>query len=479
MTDDGAPGADEPAARQDPAPVAGADVAPAARSGRAAGRLLRGGLLAAAVAAVVGLDTGAVPLPASSPKAVVRPLAAAASSTPPADLAAAKARETAIRQTLGAASTALAAGDADGAAALVAPGRSATARTLRTMATNLHALPSTDVELVWSGSWTAPSSGSETDSVVANAVLSTFVRGYDTAPGAAYVSIGMERSGDRWLMTTWQWGTADEPPPWAVPGLTVVAKPHVLVVGQAKNAGVTRRLASRAEAAVVDAGRLWKIPGWNGKAVLFAVTDTEFLAAWFGAGQAGPGQDRSNWFNVRTTARADGPADPVGFRSVLATDYLLRDSRLTRADLRYMFTILAMQATSDGLLPAWLYRGSADYAAWRAQGATDGLETLRSRGLRDRTWTALRRGTWRPQLTDSQATFGEGKDAKVDNDWDSAFLTATYIADTFGEGALRGLLVDIGGGAATDVALRTRLKMNQEQLTVKVRAWARATAARA
>ena len=122
---------------------------------------------------------------------------------------------------------------------------------------------------------------------------------------------------------------------------------------------------------------------------------------------------------------------------------------------------------------------SADYTAWRAQGPTDALETLRNRGLQDRTWRALSRGTWKPQLTDSQETFAEGSDAKVDNDWDSAFLTATYIADEFGEGALRALAVDITAGAGTDQALRTHLRMTQDQLSAKVRRYARTLAARA
>ena len=175
----------------------------------------------------------------------------------------------------------------------------------------------------------------------------------------------------------------------------------------------------------------------------------------------------------------DGTSTATGFRTVLGSNFLLRDNRITRSDLRYMFTILAMRGSSDQLLPAWLYYGSADYTAWRAQGRTDALETLRARGLDDRTWTALQRRTWRPQLTDSQNTFAEGSKAKIANDWDSAFFTVTYIADTYGEKTLTALLVDIGSGTATDTALRKHLRLTQDQLTAKVRAYARPLAARA
>ena len=272
---------------------------------------------------------------------------------------------------------------------------------------------------------------------------------------------------------------AEAPPPWTIPGLQAVTKPHVVVIGQAKNAGVNARLASRAEAAAVDARSLWKVPGWNGRAVLVATTDTGYLDTWFGTGKAGPGQPSADRFNAYVTTPGDGTSTATGFRTVLGTDFLLRDNRATRSDLRYMFTILAMQSSSDDLLPAWLYYGSADYTAWRAQGRTDPLETLRARGLADGTWSALRRRTWRPQLTDSQSTFAEGSKAKIANDWDSAFFTVAYIVDTYGEKTLTGLLVDIGSGTATDAALRTRLHLTQDQLTAKVRAYARPLAARA
>jgi hypothetical protein len=440
--------------------------------------VLGGGLLVAALAAVVTLDTGVVALPGSTVKPVSRS-GATASAAPTYDAAADAARQTAVRTTLTGLGKALAGGDRAAAAALVDPAYAATGKTVGVMVENLHAMPSTEVSLDWAGIWTPDGTTSPNDAVMAHATLRTFVRGYDLAPGGVYVDIGLRRSGATWLVTSWRWSTPDAPPPWTVPGLKAVTKPHVVVIGQAKNAAVNARLAARAEAAVVDARRLWTVPGWNGKAVLVATTDTDYLDTWFGVGKAGPGQPNANRFNAFVTTPGDGTSTGTGFRTVLGTNFLLRDNRVTRSDLRSMFTILAMRSSSDDLLPAWLYYGSADYTAWRAQGPTDALETLRARGLDDRTWSALRRGTWRPQLTDSQTTFAEGSKAKIANDWDSAFFSVTYIADTYGEKTLTALLGDIASGTATDAALRKRLRLTQDQLTAKVRAYARPIAARA
>ena len=474
MTHDGAPGADDATATPPdvPAPTPGG-------AGRTGGRVLRGALLVASLAAVVGLDTGVVPLPASTAKPVVRTVAGGASAAPKYDAAADAARQKALRTTLTALGAALAGGNGTAAGALVDPAYAATGKALGVLAKNLHALPSTDVSLEWAGVWTPDGTTSPNDAVVAHALVKTFVRGYDLAPGGDHVDVGMRRHGTQWLVTSWTWSKAEAPPPWTIPGLQAVTKPHVVVIGQAKNAGVNARLASRAEAAAVDARSLWKVPGWNGRAVLVATTDTGYLDTWFGTGKAGPGQPSADRFNAYVTTPGDGTSTATGFRTVLGTDFLLRDNRATRSDLRYMFTILAMQSSSDDLLPAWLYYGSADYTAWRAQGRTDPLETLRARGLADGTWSALRRRTWRPQLTDSQSTFAEGSKAKIANDWDSAFFTVAYIVDTYGEKTLTGLLVDIGSGTATDAALRTRLHLTQDQLTAKVRAYARPLAARA
>ncbi|WP_158220285.1 hypothetical protein [Kineosporia sp. A_224] len=461
------------------APVA---EAPGRRAARLRGRAVGAGLLAAALGAVVALDTGVVPLPLSTPKPVVQQ--AARPGVPAATAAADAAREKAVRVTVTALDAALAADDVAAFGRLVDPQDAAAAKRLRRLARNLTALPAVTAGLDWDGSWGVDVSGGQAPDaatrIVAHAHLRTTFTGYDTGATPVAVDVGLHKVADRWLVTSWERRfLSAEPDPWDVDvDLAAVAKPHVLVVGMAKNARANARLASRAEAAIVDTRKVWTDPAWNGKAVVVALTDEAYLDTWFGAGLAGPGQKHADYFSTFVTEDALAASPRTGMRVVVATDFLLRDTRATRADLRYAFTVMSFRTGDTDAIPAWLYNGAADYTSWRPATGKDAVEAARRRGLYDPTWAGLRAGTWKPRFTKDRDAFGEGSDARVAADWDSAFLTATYVADTFGEARLRELVAATAAEPRTDTAVKKVLKMTMPQLSANVARYARRLAAR-
>ncbi len=457
--------------------------APGRRAARLRGRAVGAGLLAAALGAVVALDTGVVPLPLSTPRPVAQQ--AARPGVPAATAAADAAREKAVRVTVTALDAALGADDVAAFGRLVDPQDAAAARRLRRLAGNLAALPATTAGLEWDGSWGVDVSGGRpadaATRIVAHAHLRTSFTGYDTGGTPVAVDVGLHKVADRWLVTSWaRRFVSEQPDPWDVDvDLAAVAKPHVLVVGMAKNARANARLASRAEAAIVDTRKVWTDPAWNGKAVVFALTDTDYLDTWFGAGLAGPGQEHANYFNTFVTEDVLSAPRRTGMRVVVATDFLLRDTKGTRADLRYAFTVMSFRTGETDWIPAWLYNGAADYTSWRPGTGEDALETARRRGLYDSTWAGLRAGTWKPRFTKNRDDFAEGSDARLEADWDSAFLTATYVADTFGEARLRALVAATATEPRTEIAVKKVLKMTMPQLSANVRRYARRLAARA
>jgi hypothetical protein len=468
--------------------VAVRDGPPARQWRRWRGRLAGLAAVASAGCAVLGLDTGLVPLPASTP----RPVVAAAGSATPSQRAvdAWDARFKAITATFATMTAGLTTGDAARFLSVVDPERPAVAEQLAQVFANLRLLPDAEYAVTWEAGWGLdPAAAGRPDpgkAVVAHALVGTRLIGWDAGPGLDFQDVGLRRLGDRWVVTSWSTPVDRPASPWSVgEDLVVVTKPHVLLIGEARNGRANARLATRLEAAAKDVRGLWTTDTWDGRAVAVAMRSSAFLDTWFTPGKALPGGDESAWFNVGPRVGADNGYVGHGTRAVLATDFLLRDSSTTRADLRYLLTLdafvtVTVTVTGDGVA-AWLLYGAAGYAASRPPLGKDLTASLARRPPYGSTVEEITAGSWTPSLPVYGSGFAEGDEADAEADWDSSFLAALYVVDTRGEMALQQLVLAAGGAGGEDgekAALRSVLKTDRAGFTRAVRRWARPFLAR-
>jgi hypothetical protein len=126
---------------------------------------------------------------------------------------------------------------------------------------------------------------------------------------------------------------------------------------------------------------------------------------------------------------------------MVLTPYLLQGDRPGYVDiLRHEMTHVATARLSRGV-PVWLVEGAAEYTGFArrtASGALDAAMTFGRHGLTRAEVGATLRGTWRPTL-DADTGFYGGSEKVVDEHYNSAFLTCLYIANRYGEKALRRL----------------------------------------
>jgi hypothetical protein len=248
--------------------------------------------------------------------------------------------------------------------------------------------------------------------------------------------------GDTELGTLVEMGPFAEP--WAAGKLLVATRPHVLVLGDADRKAAVERLASRLETLVADVRKIWPEPSWNGKVVAYAMTDKRFVKEWFGSQAADGKQDDPSGdasFVAKVTVLSGSSTGEVWTPAaprLIVTPYLLGDrDAYSVSVLRHEVTHVAT-ALVGRPIPVWLREGVAEYTGFRLGGArVDAFSSFRVHGLSESTAKAMKRGTWTPQLVNDASSF-YGSDAEtVENAYLDAWIACLYIADHYGDQALR------------------------------------------
>jgi hypothetical protein len=287
--------------------------------------------------------------------------------------------------------------------------------------------------------------------------------------------------------TTDEADTAKRLEPWLFPRLRATSTAHVLVIGERTHAVQLRRLAATLEALAADVRRVWPERTWNGRVVAYATTATPFVRSWYGrsaAGDSGNGDRASFVAKVATLGR---PGTSGGAVRMILTPYLLQQgNRPGYVDiLRHEMTHVAMARVSSGV-PVWLVEGAAEYTGFARRtgsGRLDATTTLGRHGLTRAEVGSTLTGSWRPTL-EADTGFYRGSEKAVDEHYNSAFITCLYIADRYGEKALRRLYersAQLAGNsplagvlvASTErAALRQVLRTDRGQLAKDVGAYA-------
>ena len=156
------------------------------------------------------------------------------------------------------------------------------------------------------------------------------------------------------------------------------------------------------------------------------------------AGDVGNGDRASFVAKVATLGR---PGASAGAVRMVLTPYLLQGHRPGYVDiLRHELTHVATARLSAGV-PVWLVEGAAEYTGFAhrtASGALDAATTFGRHGLTRAEVGSTLSGAWRPTL-EADTGFYSGSEKAVDEHYNSAFITCLYIADRYGEKALRRL----------------------------------------
>jgi hypothetical protein len=299
-------------------------------------------------------------------------------------------------------------------------------------------------------------------------VLATYrLRGWDDAPLGVPMQLVVAPDGGGWAVvddrTTTDPATEQRLEPWLFKDLYLTRTRHVLVVGDRGHASQARRLARTLEALTVDVRRVWPERTWNGKVVAYAMTSTTFVRSWFGLSAAGDtangngdGHGDRAAFVAKVVTLPSGGAGPGAVRMVL-TPYLLERPRSGSIHvLRHEMTHVATARLGSGV-PTWLVEGAAEYTGFAQRDGGDDLDattTFGRHGLTSAEVAATASGRWRPSLLGRPA-FYSGSEAAVDEHYNSAFITCLYIADRYGEAALRRLYED--SARTTEAAALSRV----------------------
>ena len=238
--------------------------------------------------------------------------------------------------------------------------------------------------------------------------------------------------------------------PWQVGDVSVASTSRVLVIGDPGSAAGTRKLATRLDALVGKVAAVWGGRSWNGRVVVYAVTDKRFVNAWFGT-QAATGRrtestDPATFDAVVGDVFTD-PSDlypgsrPAGTRMVL-TPALVRsdDTGYVEQVLKHELTHVVTNRISTGELPVWMVEGIAEYTAVRSGGSSvDGAAALARRGLSNSQWRRLKQGKYRMVLPTAHEVFYQGSSEQVGDSYTSAWFACLFIADHYGEKRLQQL----------------------------------------
>jgi hypothetical protein len=344
--------------------------------------------------------------------------------------------------------------DADGFSAVAASGSPSIRDHLRGIFTGLTALPLAAFRLAPdAGRRSRAVAGAQVGARTLPVLASYRLRGWDDVPLTAPMLLVVAPDRGAWRvvddLTTTDATTDQRLEPWLFDGLYITHTAHVLVIGDRRHAAQARRLARTLDGLVTDVRRVWPEGTWNGTVVAYAVTSTAFVRSWYGrsaAGDSGNG-DRAAFVAKVVTLPAAGrpaaghsPSSPGVVRMVL-TPYLLDRPRSGVVDvLRHELTHVATARLGSGV-PTWLVEGAAEYTGFARRtgdGRLDGTTTFGRHGLTAAEVSSTASGRWRPTLLGG-STFYTGSEAAVDEHYNSAFITCLYIADRYGEQALRRL----------------------------------------
>jgi hypothetical protein len=373
----------------------------------------------------------------------------------------------------------------------------------------LGRLPINRVEYSWQqAQWSRPAGLAakygDPDALVAVVQRRYWLKGWDTAPTSELVAWTFAHRDGRWQVV----GDSDGagalpsgavPEPWTLGDVSVLSTRHVLLVGDRApgRQDDLRRLADRVEDAVGGVRAVWSTKSWNGRVVVYALTDERFVSPWFGQ-QAADGQrngagDAAEFdaevVPMEASAMTGVPASLAppkqslaGMRMVIAPTVLDYPAAQARAVIRHELTHLATLKVGDEA-PAWLTEGIAEYTAYRvasSSGRVDGVGALDRRGLPKQMWSALRRSSYRPELVTAHDAFYAGTGLEVSRRYTDGWLAALYVADEHGEAKLRELVDKASDPALTTVqareaaALRSVLDTDRATFEADVGAYARA-----
>ena len=368
----------------------------------------------------------------------------------------------------------------------------------------LGRMPFALVRYGWNPSrWTRPLGLSERygDAAIMAVVTRQYqLKGWDRAPTGELVAFTFAPKDGRWTVvgdgTGEGYSLPDDSPvpgPWAFGDVSVLTTAHVLLVGDRATSRQKdlRRLAGRIEAVVGDVRSVWPSTTWNGRVVVYALTDRRFLTAWLGDQWSEGEQDDDTavtydaWVSSIDGMAPDGTATeyPVaGARMVVTPGMLGSSAEKTRAVVRHELTHVAT-AMRGKQAPSWLSEGAAEYTAYRvlrSSGRANGVEALHRRGLPRQLWSDLRKSSYRPDLVTDHAYFYGGTSDEVDRRYSDSWFAALYIADTYGEATLRAFYEKAtdpayaGPAAREEVALRTVLNTDRATFVKRVGEYARA-----
>lgn len=415
---------------------------------------------AVAATAVLALSAGGAavaldgPDPAASAGGRSRPLTPAQAADARA-AAASTERATAITALIGTMNDALEAADEKAFTSVVLPGSAVLLAHQQQVFRALQRMPFSQVRYAWAGQryLTVPGLGSRypDEAYVAEVARTYTLADWDPEPAQELLGLTFTRSGTdrKWYLAAdsdaaEQLPFATDTEPWQVGDVSIASTERVLVVGDPKTPATTRRLATRLDGLVSDVADVWASKSWNGRVVVYAVTDKRFVKAWFGT-QASTGRRTESTDpatfdavvgEVWTSQSSHGPGgDPAGNRMVL-TPALIRSKDKGYVDqvLTHELTHVLTDRLGSGPAPVWLVEGAAEYTAVRSGGSSvDGVSALQQRGLTTGEWKRLRSGSYRLTLPTDHRQFYAGDSETVADHYTSAWFTCLYIADHYGE----------------------------------------------
>ncbi len=368
-------------------------------------------------------------------------------------------------------------GDEEAFLRAAAPLQPAARTRLRAVFRNLRALPLASITVTRDLNRTFGVSVGAGGAFTLPATATYQLEGWDSAPVAVPLLFVVAPSGKALGVVEERTVTDDQTAvqlePWLFPDLEVVTERHVLVLGERKNSARLRRLATTLERLVGDVRRVWPGRTWNGRVVVYAMTGASFVASWRdriaadGSDQRDEGDesdDKASFVaEVATLSLVGTERVEASAVRMVVTPYLLEEADpVEYVDvLRHELTHVATAEISPGL-PVWLVEGAAEYTSFArgtGRGAPDAATVFERRGRSATVEERMEEGTWRPSL-ERGPRFYSGTDEAVDGAYDSAFVTCLFIADRYGERALRRLYE-----RAAEIALQNRLQPAVTEIT--------------
>lgn len=333
--------------------------------------------------------------------------------------------------------------------------------------------------------------------VVAAVTVTHSFTDYDARPVTDVVGLSFVPVDGHWYLTSDsdaddRLALGGQYEPWAFGEISLIRSEKVLVVGDPGHEAQDRKLLKRLESALGPVRSMWPSKVWNGRVVVYASTDPDFVTSWFGENAASGANDNPSGeatfeAKVRVLPRRPVVSDSDPYlsgspRLVVTPSLLDASDAYSRPVLRHELTHVALAGVGDRRPSTWLVEGAAEYTGFRrltGSGAVNGVGALARRGLSRDTWSRLKQGTWKSRLI-SDDNFYTGTETEVDDAYTTAWFTCLYIADHFGEAKLRDLYTtmatspeSLSDTEAETAALKEVLSLDRSTLQTRVRSYAR------